>query len=99
MDLLGFVNRQKSLFPITIIWPDGAPVAVPHGAAENTTAWVKLPDRRIQAVYEDKDELALCLQITQWIREDDNFHSNKTGIYRANQIQSELPNILPYPYS
>lgn len=69
MDLLGFVNRQKSLFPVTIIWPAGAPVAVPHGAAENTTAWVKLPDGRIEATYDDKEELALCLQITQWIRE------------------------------
>lgn len=60
-----------------ILWPAEARVAVIGGQ------WRRLPDGRIEAVYTDKSELALCLTLSQWIKEWD---AEPT----AEKIQGEL---------
>lgn len=64
MNLLDFSQkaRPSNTFPLTILWPAAAPVAI-------VGDWTRRPDGRIEAVYQDSDDLRLALTITQWIRE------------------------------
>jgi len=65
MNLLDFSQKSVSsdTFPLTILWPASAPVAVLGDQ------WTRRPGGLIEAVYQDADELRLALTITQWIRE------------------------------
>lgn len=63
MNLMQFSQQTPPTFPIIIIWPAGAPIAV---IGEQ---WIHLTDGRVEAFYRDKDDLRLALTITQWIRE------------------------------
>jgi len=64
MSLMKFSHPFTPItWPLTILWPPSVPIAVPG------ELWTRRPDGFLEAVYLDKDELALSLQITQWIRE------------------------------
>lgn len=65
MNLLDFSQKSvlSDTFPLTILWPASAPVAVLGDQ------WTRRAEGLIEAVYQDADELRLALTITQWIRE------------------------------
>ena len=65
MNLLDFSQKKvfSDTFPLTILWPASAPVAVLGDQ------WTRRPGGLIEAVYQDAEELRLALTITQWIRE------------------------------
>jgi len=54
----------RARWPQTIIWPSGAKVAVGE-------QWSRDDRGEIIAIYHDREELELCLTLTQWIREWD----------------------------
>lgn len=47
-------------FPLTLIWPADAKVAVPEGR------WRRLASGRIEATYESRRELEVCLWFAEF---------------------------------
>lgn len=56
-------QRPAKLALVTIHWPADAPVAVVAGR------WRRLENGSIEATYNDREELEICINLSQWLKE------------------------------
>ncbi len=56
-------NPSGVQYPVALVWPADAKVAVINGQ------WRRLEDGSIEAVYNDRDELAWCIETTKLLRQ------------------------------
>lgn len=68
MSLLQFIQKPIEIeesdtrFPLTVIYPAGASIAVPK-------TWRRLPTGEIEAIYNDYQELYWSVHISMWLKE------------------------------
>jgi hypothetical protein len=58
----GAANTGSVQYPVVLVWPADATVAVISGQ------WQRLANGRIEAIYNDRDELAWCVETTRLLR-------------------------------
>ena len=64
MNLMDFSQQRQARSPlVTIHWPANASIAVVAGR------WRRLENSQIEASYHDKDELEICIILSQWLKE------------------------------
>ena len=92
MNLMDFSRQRPAKSPlVTIHWPAEAPIAVIGGQ------WRRLENGWIEAIYYDKEELEICIRLSQWLKEweEEEADQNVVGVSEQPDLQTfSQPDLL-----